>query len=99
MAKTLDIIDRQLDVGDIKVITSDAGRIIKLVELLFSPTTKVQFAPSEDMKSVRLSISDNTLDLPQLDCLITKNTLRDYIISLKNIYNILTDEENETQWN
>ena len=97
MAKTLDIIDRQLDVGDIKVITSDAGRIIKLVELLFSPTTKVQFAPSEDMKSVRLSISDNTLDLPQLDCLITKNTLRDYIISLKNIYNILTDEENETQ--
>ena len=97
MAKTLDIIDRQLDVGDIKVITSDAGRIIKLVELLFSPTTKVQFAPSEDMKSVRLSISDNTLDLPQLDCLITKNTLRDYIISLKNIYSILTDEENETQ--
>ena len=97
MAKTLDIIDRQLDVGDIKVITSDAGRIIKLVELLFSPTTKVQFAPSEDMKSVRLSISDNTLDLPQLNCLITKNTLRDYIISLKNIYNILTDEENETQ--
>ena len=97
MAKTLDIIDRQLDVGDIKVITSDAGRIIKLVELLFSPTTKVQFAPSEDMKSVRLSISDNTLDLPQLDCLITKNTLRDYIISLKNIYNILTEEENETQ--
>ena len=97
MAKTLDIIDRQLDVGDIKVITSDAGRIIKLVELLFSPTTKVQFAPSEDMKSVRLSISDNTLDLPQLDCLITKNTLRDYIISLKNIYDILTDEENETQ--
>lgn len=97
MSKTLDIIDKQLDVGDIKVITSDAGRIIKLVELLFSPTTKVQFAPSNDMHSVRLSISDNTLELPQLDCLINKNTLRDYIIALKNMYNILLDEENETK--
>ena len=95
MSKTLDIIDRQLDVGDVKVITSDAGRIIKLIELLFSPTTKVQFAPSTNMRTVRLSISDNTLELPQLDCLITKDTLRDYIISLKNIYNILIDEENE----
>lgn len=41
MAKTLDIIDRQLELGQTKVISSDGGRFIDYVELLFSPTTKV----------------------------------------------------------
>lgn len=93
MAKTLDIINRQLELGQTKVISSDGGRFIDYVELLFSPTTKVQFAPSQDRKTVRLSVSDNTLQLPQLDCLITKEVLRNYIINLKNIYNQLEDEE------
>ena len=96
MAKTLDIIDRQLEIGDIKVITTNGGSIVKFVELLFSPTTKVQFAPTEDRKSIRLSVSDNTLELPQLDCLLTKETLKDYIVSLKNVYNTLLDEEDNT---
>lgn len=93
MIKSLNIIDKQLELGQTKVISRDGGRIIDYVELLFSPTTKVQFAPTEDRKMVRLSVSDNTLELPQLDCVINKETLRDYIISLKNIYNILEDEE------
>ena len=96
MAKTLDIIDRQLEIGDIKVITTNGGSIVKFVELLFSPTTKVQFAPTEDRKSIRLSVSDNTLELPQLDCLLTKETLKDYIVSLKNLYNTLLDEEDNS---
>lgn len=93
MGKTLDIIDRQLELGQTKIISHGGGKIIDYVELLFSPTTKVQFAPSNDMKAVRLSVSDNSLELPQLDCLITKSVLRDYILNLKNIYNLLLDEE------
>lgn len=96
LAKTLDIIDRQLEMGQTKVISSNGGRQIDYVELLFSPTTKVQFALSEDKKSIRLSVSDNALELPQLDCLITKNVLRNYILNLKNIYNELLDEEETT---
>ena len=96
MSKTLDIIDRQLELGQIKVISHDCGHIIDYVELLFSPTTKVQFAPSKDRRTMRLSISDNTLELSQLDCFVTKETLRDYIISLKNIYNTLEDAEENT---
>lgn len=91
--KTLDIIDKQLELGQTKIISSDGGKFIDYVELLFSPTTKVQFAPSKDKKTVRLSVSDNTLELPQLDCLITKEVLRNYILNLKNIYNQLDDEE------
>ncbi len=93
MARTLDIIDRQLELGQTKIISSNGGIVIDYVELIFSPTTKVQFAPSEDRKTVRLSVSDNTLQLPQLDCLITKEVLHSYIINLKNIYNQLEDEE------
>lgn len=90
MAKTLNIIEQQLNVGDVKTISN--GNIIKYIELLFSPTTKVQFAPSCGNKSIRLSISDNNLEMPELDCVITKKVLRDYIVSLKNIYNQLDDE-------
>ena len=96
MGKTLDIIDRQLELGQTKVISSDGGKVIDYVELLFSPTTRVQFAPSTDKKTVRLSVSDNTLELPQLDCLISKKVLRNYILNLKNIYNQLLDEEENT---
>ncbi len=90
MAKTLDIIEQQLNVGDVKTISN--GNTIKYIELLFSPTTKVQFAPSDDNKSLRLSVSDNNLEMPELDCMVRKKTLRDFIISLKNMYNELNDE-------
>lgn len=91
MAKTLEIINQQLNIGDIKTITYNGGENVKYVELLFSPTTKVQFAPSEDKKTVILSVSDNNLQLPDLDCQLTKQTLRDFIIALKNTYNELED--------
>lgn len=94
MGKTLDIIDRQLSVGQVKTIRT--GEYLDYVELLFSPTTKVQLAPAIDNKSVRLSVSDNSLELPQLDCIVSKNTLYNYILSLKNLYNQLNDEEENT---
>lgn len=93
MGKTLDIIDRQLSVGQVKTIRT--GEYLDYVELLFSLTTKVQLAPSTNNKSVRLSVSDNSLELPQLDCIVSKNTLYNYILSLKNLYNQLDDEESE----
>ena len=92
MAKTLDIIDRQLELGQTKVISSDGGRFIDYVELLFSPTTKVQFAPLDDKTAVEMTISDNNLSFPEVSCVITKETLRDYIIYLKAVYSeILND--------
>lgn len=90
MSKILNIIEQQLNMGDVKTISN--GNIIKYIELLFSPTTKVQFAPSDDNKSMRLSVSDNNLEMPELDCVVTKKVLRDYIVGLKNMYNQLDDE-------
>ena len=93
LAKKLDILDEQLNVGDVKAITYNGGLNIRYIELLFSPTTKVQFAPSEDKKSIKMSVSDNNLSLPQLQCNINKEVLRDLIINLKNIYNELESED------
>lgn len=91
MAKRLDIIESQLEVGDVKTITN--GNSVKFVELLFSPTTKIQFAQSDDNKNIILSVSDNQLNLPQLECAVDKSTVRDLIINLKTLYNQLEESE------
>lgn len=95
MKRSLDILDEQLNVGDVKVITYNGGENIRYIELLFSPTTKVQFAPSEDKKTIRMSVSDNNLQLPELDCQLSHETVRDFIIALKNTYSELIKEESE----
>lgn len=93
MANKLNIMEDQLEIGQVKTITSSGGTYVDFVELLFSTTTKVQFAPNEDKKAISLSVSDNQLELPQLECVLDKQTLRNFIISLKNIYNQLEESE------
>lgn len=89
--KTLDLIDRQLELGDVKVIMRNGGTLIKFVELLFSPTTKAQFALSDDKRTIEILFSDNNFAMPQLHCKINKEILRDLIVNLKNMYNELLD--------
>ena len=48
MARNLDILDDQLELGQTKIISRDGGRIVDFVELLLSTSTKGQFAPSKD---------------------------------------------------
>ena len=95
LAKKLDIIEDQIELGQVKTITSKGGTFVDFVELLFSPTTKAQFAPADDLKTAMFSVSDNNLDLPQLQCNMNPETLRNLIIALKSIYNQLNDESEE----
>ena len=92
MAKSLQIIEDQIELGDVKTITSNGGQNVKFIELLFSPTVRAQFAPSKDMKTVEMSIFDNNLELPDLDCKMSKGSLYDLIVSLKKIYTELESE-------
>ena len=95
MSNKLDILDEQLNVGDVKAITYNGGLNIRYIELLFSPTTKAQFAPDDNLREIVFSVMDNNLDLPQLQCNIDKETLRNLIIALKSIYNQLNDESED----
>ena len=87
----------QIQLGQVKTITSHGNTFVDFVELLFSPTTKAQFAPSDDLKQIVFSVMDNNLDLPELQCNMDKETLRNLITSLKNIYNELKDESEEVK--
>ena len=88
MSNKLDILDEQLNVGDVKAITYNGGLNIRYIELLFSPTTKVQFAPSDDKKTIRMSVSDNNLQLPDLDCQIT-NAIKNGEILVEDVTELI----------
>lgn len=91
------ILDEQLKIGQVKSVTSDFGRYIDYVELLFSPTTKVQFRPSENKANIVFAVSDNNLDLPEMVCELTRDTVRNLIVSLKNVYNeLIVEPDDET---
>lgn len=96
MSEMLQIMKEQMVLGDVKTITRNGGLNVRFIELLFSPTTKAQFAPSEDKKTVVFTVSDNNLELPQLSCNMNKKTLRDLILNLTKIYNELSDQEETT---
>lgn len=82
----LTILDEQLKIGQVKYTTSNLGKYIDYVELLFSPTTKAEFKPSDDKTSIIFSVSDNHFDLPEMVCELNYDTVRNLIVSLTNIY-------------
>lgn len=96
MGKALDIIDRQMEVGDVKTITSQNGQYVKLIELLFSSTAKGQFAPSDDGYGIEFCVKDVNLDLPQYQSKLNKSTLYNWILALKTMYNQVKDEGEDT---
>lgn len=97
------ILDEQMKIGQVKTVTSDLGKYIDYTELLFSPTTKVQFQPSDDKTGLIFSVSDNNLELPEMVCELNRDTIRNLIVSLKNMYNqlelasdtVVSDEKEE----
>lgn len=93
MARNLDIMEEQIELGDVKTITANGGLNVKFVELLFSATTKAQFAPSKDKKYLEFTVSSNQMGIPELDAKLNKATLYDFIVSLKKIYSELEESE------
>lgn len=95
MGKSLDVIDQQMEVGDVKTIRSQNGQYVKLIELPFSSIAKGKFTPSDDGYGIDFSISDVNLDLPQYQSKIYKSTLYDLILALKTMYNQVKDNEED----
>ncbi len=90
--KDFNMTDKQMELGQIKVISRNGGRIVDYIQLLVSPTTEAQFMPSDDRKSVSLCVKDVDLTLPKLECNITKSTLKDLIMSLETLYRQIKEE-------
>ncbi len=86
------IMDDNLELGQVKTVTSNFGKTVEYAELLFSPTTKARFKPNSDKTRIVFSVSDNNFDLPEMICELCPVTLRNLIVSLKNMYNELSEQ-------
>ncbi len=86
----IDIIEQDLQLGQVKVITSDAGKQVNEIELLLGDSTKATLKLDTNLNVVRLIIQDTTLaDIPSLDCNISRQSLYDFVTGIKKMYNCL----------
>lgn len=88
----LDIIKNQMSVGQVKSIRT--GNHLDYVEMLFSDELSAQLAPLED-GTVQFDIKDNEFKLPNMSCKMTKQVMKELIISLKELYSQMNEEENK----
>lgn len=89
----LNLDNTQLELGQVRTVTKDSGKTIESVELLLGDQTKAEMKIDNELDVVNVTIKDTDLaDVPDLNCAMNKTTLRDFIIGLKNLYNMLEDK-------
>lgn len=93
MASKLSIEEEKLKVGQVKRIVSNGGKKIDFIELLLNDNVEVLFSPKGS--ALEFTISNPNVDMSNLDCSIDKETLRDFVIAIKDAYNQIIINENE----
>ncbi len=80
----------QLQLGQIRMITKDSGKTIQSVEILLGDQTKAEMIIDEKLNIMNLIVRDTVLaDIPQLQCAVDKETLKNFISGLTKLYNSL----------
>lgn len=80
----------QLQLGQVRMITKDSGQTVQSIEILLGDQTKAEMIIDEKLNVMNLVVRDTVLaDIPQLQCSIDKETLRNYISGLTKLYNCL----------
>lgn len=86
----LNLDDFQLQLGQVRMITKDSGQTVQSVEILLGDQTKTEMMLDEKNNVMNLVVRDTVLaDIPQLQCAISKETLRNFISGLTKLYNNL----------
>lgn len=86
----LNLDEFQLQLGQVRMITKDSGKTVQSVELLLGDQIKSEMMVDEKKNVMNLVIRDTVLsDVPQLQCAVDKETLRNYISGLTKLYNSL----------
>ena len=90
----LNLDDFQFQLGQVRIVSKDSGQTIESVELLLGDQTKAEMMVNEDLNVMNLVVRDTVLaDIPQLQCAVNKETLRNFISGLTKLYNNLKWEE------
>ncbi len=81
----------QLQLGQVRMITKDSGQTVQSIEILLGDQTKAEMMVDENQNVMNLVVRDTVLaDIPQLQCAVDKETLRNFISGLTKLYNTLT---------
>lgn len=88
----LNLDDFQLKLGQVRMITKDSGQTVQSIEILLGDQTKAEMMVDEGSNVMDLVVRDTVLaDIPQLQCAVDKETLRNFISGLTKIYNSLNN--------
>lgn len=72
------------------MVTKDSGQTVQSIEILLGDQTKAEMMVDEKLNVMNLVVRDTVLaDIPQLQCAINKETLRNFISGLTKLYNSL----------
>jgi len=86
----LNLNDFQLQLGQVRMITKDSGQTVQSIEILLGDQTKAEMMIDENLNVMNLVVRDTVLaDIPQLQCAVDKETLRNFITGLTKLYNSL----------
>ena len=91
MASRLSIENDRLKVGQVKRVTSNNGNKIDSISLLLNESVEVLFAPNGN--TLEFTVSNPNIDMSNLDCTIDKETLRNFLIAIKDAYNQIVESE------
>ena len=91
LASRLSIENDRLKVGQVKRITSNNGNKIDSISLLLNESVEVLFAPNGN--TLEFTVSNPNIDMSNLDCTIDKETLRNFVIAIKDVYNQIVESE------
>lgn len=91
MASRLSIENDRLKVGQVKRVTSNNGNKIDSITLLLNESVEVLFAPNGN--TLEFTVSNPNIDMSNLDCTIDKETLRNFLIAIKDAYNQIVESE------
>ena len=89
MSNNLDLLNNQMSVGQVKTIHT--GDHLDYVEMLFSNELSAQLAPLGDV--IQFDIKDNEFRLPNMSCMMDKNTIHNLIVALKELYSEMKESE------
>jgi ribosomal protein L6P/L9E len=91
----LQVTENDLEIGDVLSITSDNGKTLKALQMLIGNQTKASMSIDFDNNCLVFKVNDTDMNLPQLQCNLSKSTIKNMICGLKEFYNLLSEEATE----
>jgi hypothetical protein len=89
----LNVLDDQMEVHQVKNITSNHGKQLDYSQLLLSNELCAMIHYAKEKNRVEFQIEDTNLNIPDFHCQFDKATLKDLIDSMRVMYSQLTEEE------